>query len=121
MSRPNNKIIFDINSKDTFNQLDWNWAFPSFEQRQINLEDYWVTKHFYSINPSIKPNTWWRSIVSQVKDLDIYSPVLKLKLNCDHIAFINQIKFRNITNTQLRKTRISCQACGGTGEIKFNE
>lgn len=115
-----NKTFFDLNSKNTFNKLEcYIFNTPKYDPK--NKELYWVTKTFYSIQPETKISDYWRLIVSRMRDLDIYSPILKIQLNCGHIGIVSQAKLSNCSNSMLEKMRVSCQDCGGTGEIKINE
>jgi len=112
------KSFFDLNSNDTFNQLE-NYLFNFSKYNPIDKELYWVTKTFHSIGQNY--DNYWRSII-RMGESSYYIPFdksIRLYLNCGHWTDLNQSSYNNYQ--YLNKIRINCIPCGGTGKIKVDE
>ena len=100
--------------RNTFDQLDWMWL--GYKKEPINLEDYWVTKTFHSLNQ--KSISFWRKVIG-TRDSNYNPWEMNLNLNCGHWQDVSIKTFRE--HPYMRNFRVSCISCGGTGEIKFDE
>lgn len=113
MSQIKNKVIFDLNSKNTFNQLK-----TLFDKEPYNVRDkqlYWVTKTFYSIGETNA--NYWHHVI-EVYNHNILNTYL-LKLNCGHVS-TTSVRNVKMYSSKVR-IQVNCMECGGTGEVKFNE
>lgn len=110
-----NRIIFDMNSLDTFNYdyLEFFYNDPNSKSKPKQFPPWLKAPSHYVGNV-------WRLTIKSLDGLMYLRTTdnrVLLTLECMHTKYINEMDFK--LRGAPRAVYVNCEQCGGTGEIRI--
>lgn len=106
------RVIFDMNSTDTFNALEWKWMFQSPQLKREIVWPSWLTLpvHYQDKKPI------WSQVIEIISEGRYpQGNITVVKLSCGHVAHCSTLYVRNAMEHRKHNLFISCMECGGNG------